>query len=151
MKLVDLEDAIESALLPLKTAGNVASLEMLSEEVSDLEEALRRLGSRAPFLAVLYTGGNFVPVNLAAGAYIHEPEYVVLIGVHSLRSNQAAREGLYPILADVLNALSGKNLSLDIDPIRFGRADLVSWTRPIMVYAIKMSTRFAWDVAGEAA
>jgi hypothetical protein len=153
VKLTDLDNAIDTALTALKAAGTVNSAEVLSDQETDVEELFRRLGARAPFVLAVYTGGAFAPLNVAAGVYRHAPEYAILVGVTRVRpSDDTARDALHPVVADVINALSGKQLSLDISPIKFtGRIDLVSWVGKVMVFGLTIQTEFAWDVSGEAA
>ncbi len=152
MKILDLENAIETALTALKAAGTVNAAEVINEPTATIKEIVSRLGARPPFVVAAYAGGGLRPLNLAAGIYLHQPEYVALVGVTRVRpATDTARDALHPIIADVMQALSGKKLGLDIEAIKFtGRISLVSWSRPLMIYGLTFSTEFKWKVSEEA-
>jgi hypothetical protein len=150
MTLIDLENAIEAALQPLKTSCGVTAIKVVSERVEAVGDLIRAAGTRPPFILLVYGGGELKPVNLAQGIYDHRPVFQLLIGVSQLRSNEEGRLGFYPILARAMAALSGQQLHLNIERISFGNVSMVNWSGQMLIYGVPLFTRFPWVIATEA-
>ncbi|MFA5187071.1 MAG: hypothetical protein WC551_11365 [Patescibacteria group bacterium] len=149
--LTSLDAALQTALDTLVTGGFINYGLVLADDVGDSQEVLTRAGQRAPFVLIVYGGGDMKPINVAAGIYEHVPQYEMLIGVKALRSVGSAKTALHSIMPALISAISGKQFSLAIEPCKLGRVRLVSWSKPTMVFSIPLSTRFTWVVATEAA
>lgn len=151
MIISDLETALAAALEPLKISNGVAHVEVLGAVPADAEQWLAALGRRAPFIVAVYSGaGAMTAINAEAGVYRYPPEYTLLIGVSKLRANADARDDLHSILAAIILALSGRQFGLDILPCALGRVDMISWTGPLMVFGVTLTTEFAWIASEEA-
>lgn len=152
MKLADLDTALAAALTPMAPTL-VKKVHLLSDVAgADLEEIVRNLGLPAPWLLVMYSGGPMDEINAAAGIYYHRPRYSILFGVNKLRDNASARAGLYPILAETMDALNNKTLTLAIEPIRIAsEVKLLDLLPQTMVFGLDIQTGFEWNIAVEAA
>ena len=151
MKLTDLETAIMTALETLVTAKTLGSAINVSATTITAEEVMNGAGVKLPAAALVYEGGDFRPLNVAAGIYDHRPEFSLKVVVPTERAKTASASGLPAILAAILNAISGQQFELDIKGIEFGKLELVEWRGTAIAYNWPLSTRFAWNVADEAA
>jgi len=151
MVLTDLQDALLEELRTLVEAGTVTSADLFSMPAGDADEELERLGRRAPFIALLYAGGDLHPLNLAQGRYRHVPEYNLLIGVSALRSKAAPAKSLPEILEAAMRLLSNQKLGLALQqPIQFGKIEGPLLLKGgVMLYSVTLVTEFAWDLAEE--
>ena len=152
MQLVQLDNALGSALAPLVPTFVKKAVVLGDVAGVNLEEIVKNLGLPAPWLLVLYSGGPMDEINASAGIYYHRPRYSILFGVNKLRDNTSARGGLYPILAEVLSLVNNQTLGLAIEPIRLAsEVKILDLLPQVMVFGMDIVTGFEWNIAVEAA
>jgi len=109
-----------------------------------LEGDIESLVINYPAVFTVFEGAQLDWVD--GSNFKEDDTFTVLVCSNDVRGNSALRKdtvtGCYRMIKDVLKALSGKNLGLDIYPLKPVRIYPVLITKTLAVYGIKFTTWF---------
>ena len=137
-----IEDAIISALTPLKTSLNIRVIKSYQSELEN-ENDLNRMISLFPAIYIVYGGSDY---DEHGARKIERMTYHIIVCDRSLRSADEARHGgtenpgVYAMLNEIRDILFGEMLSLEIFPLNLVRQMPVWFGKGISIYSAEYQT-----------
>ena len=115
--ITQIEDAIINALKSSGMGTYCKKIDSYQIEAADLEEQIRIFAGQMPCALVIYSEGNY---NHPPSRQEKEMFFSILVCAQSMRGSGQPRRatvGTYQMMDDLRSTLTGKRLSLEIDPL----------------------------------
>ena len=140
----EIEDALVAAMQTDDgVSGACKTLESYSGDAADLVGQIEQLTVPLPAVWAVYNGSAFN--ESASNSFDDEMKFVLLVAAKDLRGRVAAAQGVYEILESLKTLFIGKNLGLDINPLRPISIDPVVVTNRLAIYGFILRTYFSMD------
>ncbi len=124
-----IEDKILSSLRDLKVNNRVKTLDAYQGDLEDALENPERLIVLFPAVLVVFSGNTYT--ENPHEVYIQRISFDIIIGSNSLRGEKQRTLGVYELLEDVREILTGNQLDLQIPPLSLVRE------QPVLVGKVK--------------
>jgi len=138
MTFEDIEDKIIQEI-----TTNLTYIKTVETYAGQLEQEIKTLPIKFPAVFVVYAGSTYQWVDGPNHQEICK--FTILVVAQNLRGQKSARKdtyGCYQMINDVLNTLTNKTFSLDIEKLKPVRVDLIYVSASIAIYGIDFETSF---------
>jgi len=139
-----IEDAIVAAL---RASQMGEYCKMIATYQGDFDMAEEDLILRFPAVLVVYDRSDFK--TIAMGEYLEVAQFLILVGARNLRGEYERRRGVgeaevgsYQMVRDVLFAIVGKTLEIEISEIKPLRVLSLDQSKDLSIYSIEIETSF---------
>lgn len=136
---------IESSLISeLQSAfGSSCTVAPYAGEVEDLSANAEQLTVQAPAVFVVYGGSEFA--ESANNSYDDEQIFSLIHVAQDLRGGEDLKASAYGMLETSKDALIGKNIGLDIEPIHPVRITAQLLAPTLNIYSFDIKTSYSLD------